>query len=389
MYHTSQWPLALVIISLIWLLSPKIKSWKSIPFMAILWSLLALTYESGYALLGAAMVLIFFYRLFNKKSGQLDSFNFVLTALFISLPIALLQGGSLNSIVQSALLKFTSSQSLISVHNKTAEIFSFNWPPTIFSPNFGDLSLFNPAQLMVGLMEIGPILFFIPLIMKFSQRKFTSGDWMIGCIAISTLLGFLAATFIRYNPSRDAIVRFSEYVVALWYFLLIPVIFAPDDVMKRWTRILAIGCMLLASIGGIANFLTQLSAIPKPVLSDHITGLDARISSQTWGKLPADEIIFDPNPFDGRASEITGLPTVVWEYRQVLPFWKELYDNPSLEGILHNNYRYLYIDERWWAGLTEAEKASLSNPCMRVVAEAAVDNEFRRLLDLEQCAATN
>lgn len=212
---------------------------------------------------------------------------------------------------------------------------------------------------------------------------------MIGSLAASSLMGFLAATFLRYNPSRDAITRFSELVIVLWYVFFVILIFEPKNSLKKPAHVIAIFCLILVSVSGAANFLAQLSAIPKPVLSDHITSLDARISSQTWGKLPVDEIIFDPNPFDGRASVVTGLPTVVWEYRQVLPFWKELYDNPSLEGILHNNYRYLYIDERWWAGLTEAQQASLSNPCMRVVAEEAIDNEFRRLLDLEQCATTS
>lgn len=241
-------------------------------------------------------------------------------------------------------------------------------------------------QLIVGLLEIGFILFFIPMIAKWSLRKFKTGDWMIGVITVSTLIGFALSIFLRYNPSRDAIARFAEYAITFWFLFLIIILFSPDMLLKKWGRILAIVCMLPVSISGIANFTAQLSAIPKPVLSDHITGLDAQISSRVWGTLPVDEIIFDPNSLPGRASEVTGLPTVIWQYRQILPAWQELYDNPSWQGILKNHYRYVYIDERWWSELTDAEKESLSNDCIKVIAEASKDNEFRKLLDLVACA---
>jgi len=389
MYHSGQLPLALVLIFLIWLLYKETIPLKSIPFLAIILSYLALTYESAYALLAASFILLYTLLRLKRKANHLDSLKPLLIALFISIPFAFLQGGSLLSLVQSAFFKFLGNQPQVSVHNLTEQVISINWPPSIFSTNFGDLSLFDPRQLMVGLLDIGPILFFVPIITKWAWKKFNAGEWMIGSIALSSLMGFLAATFLRYNPSRDAITRFSELVIVFWYMFFVILIFDSKNGFKKPVQVIAIFCLILVSVSGAANFLTQLSAIPKPVLSDHITSLDARISSQTWGRLPVDEIIFDPNPFDGRASVVTGLPTVVWEYRQVLPFWKELYDNPSLEGILQNKYRYIYIDERWWAGLTEAQKASLSNPCITVVAEAAVDNEFRRLLDLEQCATTS
>lgn len=385
MYHSGQLPLALVLVFLIWLLYKETKTWKSIPFLAILLSYLALTYESAYALIAASFVLLFILQKIKRKAGRLDFLNPLLMALFISIPFAFLQGGSLLSLIQSAFFKFLGNQPQVSVHNLTEQVISINWPPSIFSTNFGDLSLFDPRQLMVGLLDIGPILFFVPILTKWAWIKFMAGEWMVGSLATCSLMGFLTATFLRYNPSRDAITRFSELVIVFWYVFFVILIFEPKNGLKKIVQIFAILCLVLVSVSGAANFLTQLSAIPKPVLSDHITSLDARISSQTWGRLPNDEIIFDPNPFDGRASVVTGLPTVVWEYRQVLPFWQELYDNPSLKGILQNKYRYVYIDERWWAGLTESQKASLSNPCIRVVAEAATDNEFRRLLNLEQC----
>jgi len=389
MYHTGQFPFAILIICLIWLLSNRAKSWKAVPFMSIIWAQLALTYESAYALLAASLVVIFIYQYIIKRDRSVELLNFTLIALIISIPIALFQGGALISIIQNVMQKFTGSQSLVSIHDKVEQVFSFNWPPTIFSSNFGDLNLFNPAQLIVGLFEIGPIVFLLPFIIKRSIGKYKSDDWVIGFIILSTLIGFLAYIFLRYNPSRDAITRFSEFVMAIWYFLLIILIFEPNHVLKRWPLVFIVICTFLISISGLCNFFVQLSAIPNPVLSDHITGLDSRISSQVWGTLPENEIVFDPNSLPGRASEVTGLPTVFWQYRQVLPFWKELYEHPSLEGILENHYRYVYVDEIWWSRLTESEKKSLSKPCIQVVAEVTVEKEFRRLLDLGQCNLTS
>lgn len=389
MYHTGLWPLALIIIGLIWLLSQNINSWKSIPFLAVLWSFLALTYESCYALFAAGVGISFVLQFVFRKKSVNKPLIYIFASFIISIPIALLQGGAVLNILQGALARFTGSPALVSVHDLTAEVFSINWPPTIFSSTFGDLSIFNIHQLIVGLLEIGPILFFMPQIMKWAWKKAVAGNWMAGSIAASTLLGFLAAIFLRYNPSRDAITRLMEFSITFWYLILIINLFEPELELKRWVRILVIISLVMVSVSGIANFFSQISAIPNPVLSDHITGLDARISSEVWGILPNDEIIFDPNPLPGRASEVTGLPTVIWQYRQVLPFWEELYENPSLEGIRQHHYRYVYIDERWWNGLSEAKKDSLSNPCIKIVAEASTDNEFRRLLDLEGCAAAS
>ena len=126
MYHSGQLPLALVLIFLIWLLYKETRSWKSIPFLAILLSYLALTYESAYALVAASFVLLYILLRMKRKASQLDSLNPLLIALFISIPFAFLQGGSLLSLIQSTFFKFLGNQPQVSVHNLTEQVISIN-----------------------------------------------------------------------------------------------------------------------------------------------------------------------------------------------------------------------------------------------------------------------
>jgi len=164
MYHSGQLSLAMVLIFLIWLLNKEIKNWKSIPFLAIILSHLALTYESAYALLAASFIFLYTLLRLKRNACQFDSMKPLLIALFISIPFAFFQGGSLLSLIQSAFFKFLGNQPQVSVHNLTEQVISINWPPSIFSTNFGDLSLFDVHQLIVGLLDIGPILFFVPML---------------------------------------------------------------------------------------------------------------------------------------------------------------------------------------------------------------------------------
>lgn len=397
MFHTGEYTLTFAIIILIWLLASRINSWKSLPILILLWAHLSLTSESAYGLMALAIVIYFLFQKVFKKPETQPSFNILGAALLASIPIAIFQGGALTEILRDILQSVINQRPIVTSSATAANsLIALNWPPKIISGNFTDLSVFNPAQLLVGLFELGPILFFIPAILKWSFKKFNSEQWMTGVIALFTLFGILIPIFFSVGMLRNSIIRFTTYALFFAYILFVNLLFEKDHFKKKAVKILAYFCTALMSVAGVGNFITQLSAIPKPVLSDHITALDAQICSQIWGKLSQTDTVFDPNGLPGRAVELTGIATVVKsghfyaiDLSQNLPSWDELYIDPSLQGFLKNGYRYVYTDDAWWGGLSETEKNSLSAPCIRVIAEATKDNRFRRLLDLAQCKQTS
>ncbi len=386
MSHAGEWPTTLIIILLIWLLADKISSWKAVPVITILMAHLALTFESSYGLMIAAILLIALFIKIKKPEIQMRAFWYFVLGAVLSIPFSFLQGGTLFSIIQNVLLKANANQPAVIIHSAAESVFSLH-TPTIFSAHFGDLNIFSPYQLIVALFEIGPILFFTPWITSWAIRKFRHGDWMPGIIIISTWLGFILSLFVSYNLSERDITRFTKHAIIFWMMIFLILIFSNGSELKKWGKYVAITCLIIMSVGGVVDGVTQSSALVSPVISDGIDGLDAKLSSELWGKLPQNDWIFDPSSREWRATALTGVFTVAGQYRDNTSEWTALSRNPSLQRFIKNNYRFLYVDENWWQNLTDDQRKSMADPCIKTIVSVVQteDYKFRRLLDLEQC----
>lgn len=53
------------------------------------------------------------------------------------------------------------------------------WPPAIISSHLGELSLLNPAQLLVALLEVGPIFLLIPLMFAWGVKAWEAAKLSI------------------------------------------------------------------------------------------------------------------------------------------------------------------------------------------------------------------
>ena len=385
MSHVGEWPLALIIILLLWLLSEMVTSVKVIPVLVMLMAHLSLTYESSYGLLMVAVVLLFIYLFFTKKLHRHPGFHKFLIAAGISVPFSILQGGTLFSIAQSMLQKTTGPA--IIIHSASASVFSLQLPPTFFSAHFGGLNIFSPSQLLVGLLEIGPILFFTPWLTRWVIQRFKDGEWMIALLMLSAWVGFFLSLIVTYNLSERDITRFSKHAILIWSFILIFCIFTSRDVFGVWGKRFAIMSLMVMSVGGVVNGYTQMSALNSPVLSEGLDVLDSAVSSQAWGKISQDELIFDTSSNSWRASALTGALTVAGVNRDPIPIWIELSRNPSVQGFVQNGYRYVYYDQIWWRSLTDRQKFSMSNECILTIVDVSQDNYFlfRKLIDLDNC----
>lgn len=384
--HMGEFPLNLIILLLLWYLADKFTSAKAVPVFAILFAHLALTYESTYGLLLVSLALAG-ARLFLRKKSIPKAFWLFTLAAAISLPFAIFQGGSLFSIFQGVFEKALGSRPAVIIHPDAESVFSFQWPPAIPTSHFGALSIVSLPQLVVGLFEIGPILFFSPSITKWVWRKFKQGEWVLGVVILSAWVGFIISLLISYNLSERDITRFAKHALLLWNLFFLILLLQKEPVWGRWGRSLAVFCTALMLVSGLVNTRVQNSALDRPMFSDGIDGLDAQITNRLWGTLDQQDLVFDPSSNDWRATTVTGLLTMSSMNRQTTPLWNQLSRDPSLQGFLQNGFRYLYVDQSWWRALTDSQRNSLSDPCIRIVASASLDGDFqfRRLLDMEAC----
>lgn len=382
--------LSLVILMLIWLLAPRIRRPASFFIMTLLFSTWALVWEASYGLILISGLIAILYWFLRERGGVDEMFKWIALALLLSIPIALLQGGTITEMVRRIAGEIGTAATAVPEGAGTFGGFSVHWPPVIYSGHLGAMSIFSPLKLFVGILELGPVVFFTPWITLWSWKRFRQGDWILGIIVLSAWIGFAVPIFLTYEYNRD-IVRFSKHGLLIWTVLLVIIIW---DQSFKWAEVFrylaGIGLALMV-FGGIVIASTELSAASKTVLSENvINGMDSRVSRDVWDELPVGSEVFDSRIW--RATALTGRLTHVvmgkmsYDYG-ISPVWEQLRAKPSVEKMLDNGFRYVYIDEGWWAELPEESRASLSEVCVRVVTEYQDNerNQFRRLIDLENC----
>ena len=375
--------LGLAIMLLIWLLASREKRRASLGILVVLFALWGLAWEASYALVGLAGVLLAAYSLW-RGAERAPTLSWV-SALALSAPLALLQGGTITQMARSLL--FGANAGGANTEGVASLGFSLRWPPAIVSAHLGALRLTSPLELLAAFFELGPVILFTPWVTAWAWKRFRGGDWIAGVLGLSAWLGFLFPVFISYKADRD-ITRFAAHGLLVWTFMLVLLL---GEWPKRWSRLVKDGAVFglaLMTFGGVVISGTALTATTQAVLPDTMTELDARVAAQYWDALPEGSEVFDPAEW--RATALTGRltrATVPSDLRSLSPDWQALYDDPNAEKMLASGYQFVYIDEKWWETLSAESRASLSSPCVRVLADYTDDERAwsRRLIDLSAC----
>ncbi|MDX9865032.1 MAG: hypothetical protein RBT34_09525 [Anaerolineaceae bacterium] len=306
-----------------------------------------------------------------------------LLAAAIGTAFALLQGGALTDTLTSrisALFAGTESSSYQTIG------FALAWPPEIVSSQLGELSLFNPWQLLTALLEIGPAMLIFPLLMVWGWKAWRAERWYEAALVLSGVIS-LAMIFVNFTGSTGV-----RNTVRLYTFADLSILFFVP-LAWMWTRRRKDGAKLAAGtagalllISGLVYLTTEFFAIQQPVLSYFIDPLDVKMLENHWDKLEEDSMVFDPVPsrsptLFARASD----SHITWY--QAKPEWQALQKEPSLDGLVAADYDYLYMDEMYWDELPEAMQESLEDGCVRLIEEniAKRGQRFRRLYDLRGC----
>jgi hypothetical protein len=393
MLHAGSNILSSAIIILLLLVFPRIShrlAWIPLGLALALW---ALVWESSYGLFaigGAVALLVWAIQQTRASTAEGNKFaHFLKTlvlhpgflALAVSVPFALLQGGTLTETLRG--LVFGASG--IGVEGAVeAGGFSLRWPPAVFSAHLGALDILSPGELFVAICELGVVLLLTPWITLWAWRRFKSGDWVMGAMIIGAWVGLIAPLFLSYQAERD-ISRFSAYAMFVWtVFLTLMVVESSGAVKPALQKIGAVALGLMV-FGGIVVTGMIMTGISQPQLGLDMNSQDSRILRDTWNRLP-DGAVIDRIPW--RASMLTGLPThsSVSGLKR-LETWEALIAHPTIESLAADGFRYVFVDEVWWDEMPAASREDLSQPCVVILSQhdKPSHKSIRRLLDIKGC----
>ena len=385
MTHNGYGVLPHVILLLLMLLAGRERTWKTGLPLAILLVSLALANEVDFAILYLRIVLIAIVWLVQHRTLHLpQSAWFWIAVVVLAGIFALIQGGLATEVLYERFFPATSpSDSYFEVR------FSIVLPAVI-SSHLGKLSIFNPIQLLAALVEMGPMILALPLILIWGYKALREEQWFQAALVASAIPS-LFSIFVQYsgNAGITATTRLLSNMFFLCRVLAVPLVWLWLQNKPDWMRGVTYALGAAALLGGVVLFAIELIAIPRPVYGEFVSDMDARFYEEYWDRLsPPSAWVLDP--MSSRAPTLFGRQAnsiVHWGVHQ--PEYLALLENPDPYKLNSAGYRYVYADKEYW----KLFAAQLEQPCVEVlktVEGAKLSHgefipDFRRLADISQC----
>ena len=135
------------------------------------------------------------------------------------------------------------------------------------------------------------------------------------------------------------------------------------------------------------DFTAEMVAIARAQPAPFVQNRDALIAAKYWDQLEAGALVLDLGTIQ-RAPTLFGRTTGSAHMNVYirLPKFEQLMANPDPKQFADAGYDYLYLGKRSWQNLTEEQTKTFQHPCVIFVEEQRTEmNDFRRLLDIQQC----
>jgi len=362
------------------------RRWKHPAGMAVIGALLAaqaLVDEIWFGYFLAAFVIIALIHLIRQKDQPYREIWLGLV-FFVVIPalVAIFQGGVLTG-TATQLLNLGSKAGSESYFSNA---FYLRLPPAIISSHLGELSLLNPAQLLVALLEVGPIFLLIPLMFAWGKKGWRSNQVIYAILAVMVAIS-LFSVFVGYRGDAgiSATKRLSLVGTELLTVFAVPLLWYWLRHRPLNLKLFVVGMMLLCCIGGIVYFAIETTAMQVPQESYFLDDLDAKVESQYWDKLEEDAMVFDLIP--SRAATVFARPLAsnnTWY--ETTADYSRLASSLDPYALHAAGYDYLYLGAGEWDDFSETVQERLSAPCVQLHYEVTgARGDFRRLLDLRGC----
>jgi hypothetical protein len=379
-----------VTIMLLLMLSRRWRDARGGVVMVILLASLAFIAEYDYVVLFPALVLAWIVYCIIKRSLQWPrSLTRWAVALAVSAVFVAFQGGVLTQIIEGFLVRVGGGQSQASYHSFT---FSLVWPPSLISAHLGALRLNDPYQLLAALLELGPLVLALPLVIFWGIKMARAQHWFEAAFVAWIVPGILTSV-VQYSGTAGISANSRLLSMLLLPSLIFAVPLAWTWIKPRSQRLkqVVIGLGFVTIFGGLMIFGVELIAAQKPLLPPWINELDAKIYRQYWDQLPSDALVFDP--VSTRSVIVFGRFTnssVDWFANK--PEWQALTKNPDPYALRAAGYDFAYFGADDLDSLSPQLQTALQSGCVKLVKQVDgfrnatnFHKDFRRLLDLRQC----
>lgn len=355
--------------------------WKDIKaagLTAIILSGISLVNESDLLLFLGGWGLVFLAKAFQMKSIHVDKRlwiwgGVIAAAIILSIPL----GGAFQDILVKWINPSSTSYQTVG--------FVLNRNPSIVSAHLGPLSLLNSRTALLAFFELGPVILLLPLLVYFGIRSFRAHRWVDSILIFGFLLT-LAAVFVNFEGStgvRNTSRLYSFLTISFIYFVTLAWMWLKQR--RPCLQYAGITLGVIICVSGLVVFAFQLPSMIASAPSYYMNELDAQILDKYWNTFDHDAMVFDAVP--SRAVTVFGRAVnagMTWyEFK---PEWKALVSNPDPHAIKKAGYRYVYMDEEFWAKDQGAIRTYYSDPCVKPMEFIkAWPGLQRRLFDISKC----
>ncbi len=364
------------------------RNWISIALTTVLLASLGLVEEIGVVLSIVAWGVILIGCLLFSKNHRVPKKVWIwLVISLVAFVIIAFQGGVISAMIGNL---FHPSLSANSYYLEFK--YHFVFPPVLVSSHLGVLDLGNPAQLIVALLEFGPILFALPFLVGYLIRSFKAQRWFEANLLLASLLSLGGLFFIVGGTvGESGTTRFFVEILNAFRIFTIPLLYFWLHKKGWFTKLFSLVLIGCTMVGGIVLFGIETIAVQKPINSEFINELDGIFYENFWNNLEPGAQIFDPIP--NRTPTIFGrLTNSSLSWFDTTADWQKLYDNPDPYTINSAGFAYVYLDRQYWDELSPSAHLSLKDSCIKLLFEVVrpdprdlTRDDFRRLLDIRGC----
>jgi len=372
-----------IILLILLITAPRWRHWTAVIPTTILLAAYSLASDASYGVFGLGILLTAVAWAITHRSLKLPRTLWLwLGASAVSAIFAVMQGGMFTELVRSM---FSKRESYFHVTGSLA------FPPVVVSGHFGVLSLGDPSQALVALLEMGPLILLLPLVIWLTRKMFRRGRWYEAALLATATLGLPASLLVLDGEMLTATSRLMGGLFFITTLYAVPLLwFWVHRRSETWKlSLLAVG--IASMLSGFVLFGTSLIAVQKPVLAPFLNQIDAQVAADYWNQLPQNALIFDFYP--PRAPTLFGRFTVssrTWYVPS--PEWEALARDPNPLSLRASGFDYVYIDSDQWSRLSDAARTAFQSACVKVVAkyegihsEEDYTKDFRLLLDIRDC----